>query len=248
MQRGSSATSPVTLRPAQEALLTAAAVTLGVTLVSAFAPTRWIATAVGGIFLGATWLLVFRRDDAAVEHAGLAFAGLVLPEPLDPRKLSRAAGVAALWALGLALLFFGPFYAGFRLYARLVWHARAMAPPWPTLHAGAAVNDVVGQLSLIALPEEVFYRGYLQTRLDDAWPLRVRLFGASVGPSVVVTSAIFALGHLLTIHDPGRLAVFFPSLVFGWLRARTGGVGASIAFHALCNLFSATLLQAYGPH
>ena len=85
------------------------------------------------------------------------------------------------------------------------------------------MNDVVGQLSLIALPEEVFYRGYLQTRLDDAWPLRVRLFGASVGPSVVVTSAIFALGHLLTIHDPGRLAVFFPSLVFGWLRARTGG-------------------------
>ncbi len=63
-----------------------------------------------------------------------------------------------------------------------------------------------------------------------------------------MTSAIFALGHLLTIHDPGRLAVFFPSLVFGWLRARTGGVGASIAFHALCNLFSATLLQAYGPH
>ena len=40
----------------------------------------------------------------------------------------------------------------------------------------------------------------------------------------------------------------FPSLVFGWLRARTEGVGASIAFHASCNLFSATLLQAYGPH
>jgi len=41
--------------------------------------------------------------------------------------------------------------------------------------------------------------------------------------------------------------VFFPSILFGWLRARTGGVGASIAFHALCNIYSATLLQIFGP-
>jgi membrane protease YdiL (CAAX protease family) len=54
------------------------------------------------------------------------------------------------------------------------------------------------------------------------------------------------LGHVATIHDPGRLAVFFPSLVFGWLRARTGGVGAAIAFHALCNLFSESLMRGYG--
>ena len=83
---------------------------------------------------------------------------------------------------------------------------------------------------------------------NDAWPAHVRLLGAPVGFSLIATSAIFAVGHVLTIHDPGRLAVFFPSLLFGWLRQRTGGVGASIAFHASCNLFSATLLQAYGPH
>jgi hypothetical protein len=34
--------------------------------------------------------------------------------------------------------------------------------------------------------------------------------------------------------------------VFGWLRARTGGVGASVAFHAMCNFFSATLQASYG--
>ena len=44
---------------------------------------------------------------------------------------------------------------------------------------------------------------------------------------------------------PARLAVFFPSLVFGFLRVRTRGIGASMLFHALCNLFSAYLLHSY---
>jgi len=234
------------MRPVHEAWLTATVVTALVTLASSVVPPQWIASAVGAIFLGATWLTVFRRDDAAVEHAGLAFSGLVLPAPLDARRIARGVRTALGWTLVLALVCFGPFYGGFRLYARWVWHAHVV--PLPPLHLGSTVNEVMGQIALIALPEEVFYRGYLQTRLDDAWPGRVRLLGAPIGLSVVVTSAIFALGHFMTIHDAGRLAVFFPSLLFGWLRERTGGVGASIAFHASCNLFSATLLQAYGPH
>lgn len=236
----------MSLRPAREALLTATVVTTIVTLASGFVPARWVASAVGGTFLAATWLMVFRRDDATVVRSGLAFAGLVLPEPLDARRIGRDLREAVGWALGLALVCFAPFYLGFRLYARWVWHAHPV--PWPPFHAGPALNEAVGQLALIALPEEAFYRGYLQTRLDDAWAARLRILGAPVGLSLVLTSAIFALGHVLTIHDAGRLAVFFPSLLFGWLRVRTRGVGASIVFHASCNLFSATLLQAYGPH
>jgi membrane protease YdiL (CAAX protease family) len=34
--------------------------------------------------------------------------------------------------------------------------------------------------------------------------------------------------------------------VFGWLRARTGGVGAPVAFHALCNLLSESLMRGTG--
>ena len=49
----------------------------------------------------------------------------------------------------------------------------------------------------------------------------------------------------MTEPHPARLAVFFPALLFGWLRARTGGIGASVVFHALCNLFSATLARGY---
>jgi membrane protease YdiL (CAAX protease family) len=57
---------------------------------------------------------------------------------------------------------------------------------------------------------------------------------------------IFAIGHVLTIRHPARLAVFFPALLFGWLRQRTGGVGASVLLHASCNIFSAALGRGYG--
>jgi len=62
----------------------------------------------------------------------------------------------------------------------------------------------------------------------------------------LVAAAIFAVGHVLTIRHPARLAVFFPALVFGWLRARTKGVGAPVLFHAACNIFSAALMRGYG--
>ncbi|HEV8550364.1 MAG TPA: CPBP family glutamic-type intramembrane protease, partial [Polyangiaceae bacterium] len=37
-----------------------------------------------------------------------------------------------------------------------------------------------------------------------------------------------------------------PALLFGWLRARTRGIGASVALHALCNLFASYLARSYG--
>jgi membrane protease YdiL (CAAX protease family) len=124
----------------------------------------------------------------------------------------------------------------------------------PHLHFALAVkpldaaNEILGQLFVIALPEEAFYRGYLQSRLDDEWPARWRVLGARVGPGWLVAAAIFAAGHLATIHAPARLAVFFPALLFGWLRARTGGIGASVVFHMLCNVYSQALGRGYGMY
>ena len=52
-------------------------------------------------------------------------------------------------------------------------------------------------------------------------------------------------GHLLVIPNPQRLAVFFPALVFGWMRARTGSIAAGATFHALCNVVSDVLHTSY---
>ena len=98
---------------------------------------------------------------------------------------------------------------------------------------------------VVAIPEELFFRGYLMERLEQVWPPTRRLFGARVGWALVVSSALFALGHLLVIPNPQRLAVFFPALVFGWMRARTGSIAAGATFHALCNVVSDVLHTSY---
>jgi hypothetical protein len=99
----------------------------------------------------------------------------------------------------------------------------------------------LAQLLVVALPEEYFFRGYVQTRLEVRWPSRRRLFGARVGMALVVASALFAIAHLLVDGNALRLAVFFPALVFGWMRQATGSILAGVLFHAASNLVSEVL-------
>ena len=143
------------------------------------------------------------------------------------------------WALLFAAIFFPPFWLGYR------WWWQVDQPLQLVLPAEYG-SRVMGQLLVIALPEEAFFRGYLQSALDGAWPKKRRILGAEVGWGLVVSAAIFAVGHVLTIPHPARLAVFFPALLFGWMRARTGGIGASVLFHAMCNLLSSLLAGGYG--
>lgn len=223
-----------------EALLASAVTTGVVTAVSALAPTKLVATLVGLIFLAATWFLVWRKDDARVVRSGLSLGGVVLPGPLRPGVLLREAGRALAWGLGATAVVAVPYFIGWKVW----WHPHHSFSF--AIHPREALNDVVGQLVIIALPEEAFYRGYLQSRLDEAWEPRWKVLGATIGLGLLVSSAIFAVGHLATVHLPVRLAVFFPSLAFGWLRARTGGIGAGVVFHASCNLLSEVLGRGYG--
>lgn len=92
---------------------------------------------------------------------------------------------------------------------------------------------VLMQLLLVALPEEVFFRGYLQNRLGN------NIKG------IVVVSLLFALGHFITLCVGGEhnlsvcsqsVLTFFPSLVMGYLYYKTGTLWASVLFHFLANI------------
>lgn len=239
-----SASSPPTTqrRALVEALAVAAAVTGIVTLESMLVPEKHVATAVGLTFLTATWAMVWRRDDATVVRSGLSFGGLVLGGSGAERHVLGSFARAFVWAAALSAIVFVPFFFGWRWW----WHPGGHFVL--DLKPASLANDVAGQVLMIALPEEAFYRGYLQSRLDDAFDVRFDVAGARLSPSIFLTSAIFALGHLATIHDPVRLAVFFPSLLFGWLRARTRGVGAGVLFHASCNIYSELLGRGFGMY
>lgn len=237
-----SPSSELTPRRASAAkpLLCAIVTAFVVTVLSYVLPAEYAATGVGLAFLAATYWCALRSDDPdAARRYGLSLGGLLDPEPVAGRRLVADAARAIAVAVLIGLVFFPPFWAGYVLW----WQPRAafLLPSWPGF-----VDEALGQWLVIALPEEAFYRGYLQTALDEAWPRRIRVLGADLGPSVVVASALFAVGHVATEIHPSRLSVFFPALVFGWLRARTGGIGAGVAFHALCNLFASFLARSYG--
>lgn len=220
------------------------------TAASYFTPADHGTTAVGFIFLAATFACALPRSSPhPPAHYGLALGGLFEPAPLNPARLIRESLRATLVATILLALIILPFAWGFEL-----WYAPPQAWSWERAWgtnsdshpAFALLNLFLTHLLVVALPEEVFFRGYLQTALDDRWSSRLHLLGASLGWSLVVSGIIFALGHLATTPQAGRLAVFFPSLLFGFLRARSGGVGASIVLHAQCNVLAHVLGRGYG--
>jgi membrane protease YdiL (CAAX protease family) len=233
------------MKPAHEALVVVAIVTGAVALITTLLPEKWHTTLVGFVFLAATWGLVWHRDDETVRRAGLSLGGLVIPGRLDRAALVRSVLQASAWAVGLLFIVAVPFYFGWRLWFS---HFMPQLSFSLALRPGETANEVLGQLFVIALPEEAFYRGYLQTRLDDAWAPRWNVLGARVGPGLIVAAVLFALGHVVTVHSATRLAVFFPALVFGWLRARTQGIGASVGFHMLCNVYSLALGRGFGVY
>ncbi len=133
-----------------------------------------------------------------------------------------------------------------RSLAHLVWPYGTAAHFKPRLPAKLDLW-LVDQLFVVALPEEFFYRGYLQTRLRDAMPQGRFFLGARLGPAFFLTAALFAFGHL-AVFEVWRLAVFFPALLFGWVRERTGTVIGAALLHASCNIYELILRASFfGP-
>jgi membrane protease YdiL (CAAX protease family) len=97
---------------------------------------------------------------------------------------------------------------------------------------------------LVALPEEMFYRGFLEHRLDRLWPT-VRWFVVPLSRTVVLASALFALGHFLGEYNPARLGPFFPAFVFSMLVRRGGSMAGAVFYHGASNAFSALLFAGY---
>lgn len=135
-----------------------------------------------------------------------------------------------------------------------IYRGRAAAKQGGDYSAGESLTWlflwVLTQVLFVALPEEYFYRGYLQTRLADAFDAggtdRTPIWG--ITKSNATASFLFALGHFLVPVNgmilPNRLSVFFPSIVFGWLREKTGTIAGSVTYHAASNL----MVIAAAPH
>jgi membrane protease YdiL (CAAX protease family) len=196
-------------------------------------PSGLLAANVGGVAA----ILFVLLPDARIRARGETWREYGLPwwGASDPRTW-RAWGRGALRGLAVCAVVLPAF-------AVLFWAWQGFPVFTPRLPSRPALR-VATQFLVIALPEELFYRGWMQT----AWARRGagrRVLGAEIGPGFLATQLLFAAGHLVTLQ-PWRLATFFPGLLFGWVRARTGNVVAPVVVHALSNLLLA-LLEASLP-
>lgn len=195
--------------------------------VGAVEPTGLLRRNLGGVAA----LLFLLVPDHRIRAQGASWSDYGLPWwGLRDRRTWRAWGRGAAVGLLVSVLVLPAFALGLLAVARLAGIPSAFAFRLPPGLGVAAAT----QLLAVALPEELFYRGWMQTGWARSGPQR-RVLGASIGPGFLATQALFAVGHLVTLQ-PWRLLTFFPGLLFGWLRARTGDVVAPVVVHAMSNL------------
>ncbi len=208
---------------------------------------------VGGVFL-ITAVKLSQREPGGMRRYGIDLSGLLTPPDADDARpagplgiydLARALRDAARpalreagFALGLAAVIFPPVVVGFSVYHGPL-HPFRWNPP------DDLGSFALTQLVVVALPEEALFRGYVQTRLGDRWP-QGRFHGAPIDArALMLQAALFALLHFASIPSPARLAVFVPGLLFGWVRAKRGGIGAAMLLHALSNVLAEILERGW---
>ena len=102
------------------------------------------------------------------------------------------------------------------------------------------------QLLLVAFPEEFFFRGYMQGNLNRILPPQNKFMGVPFGWAQILTAIFFAFSHSIIHVQWWHVFIFFPALVFSWLKEKTGTIWAAVLFHATCNVFSFWVVASYG--
>ena len=172
------------------------------------------------------------------------------PEPVG--KGLAIAGVSIAVIIPLFALGYFAFYeiaCNSQLLAHLVPHnlcgryggLAGLHAPVITLTSGTGAPTLSGefiltQFAVVALPEELFFRGLLLTLLEKRFPPKRRFLGGGIGLALVLSAAAFALIHLPKDGDPRALAAFFPGLLFGWMRSAPGSILASTITHGCSNI------------
>jgi membrane protease YdiL (CAAX protease family) len=183
-----------------------------------------------GVLLGAAVATAVVLVIAALSAARLSCEPLRSRLALDGSRLGAAAFVvAAAGCAAVSSTFDAAFGAlGLEQTGAIAQLNRALAGLSPgNLAVAVGVAGVAAPFA-----EELFFRGYVQTRLCLRW-------GKWTG--VVVTAALFGLVHFDWIHSP---SAFLIGLYLGWLTARSGGIAPAIAAHTVNNVLWAVATSA----
>ncbi len=187
---------------------------------------------------------------------GAAWLGLKSNEP------TGVAATIMIWAIGLALMI----WAANRHKEVKSGRANLIAsflflllPVGIALVSGklslVIVSTVIWQFVFSGFGEEFIYRGYIQSRLNQAYGRPLRVFGIQFGAGLVIASLLFGLLHVFASYDP---AVGFSSLAwgelwgnllaglfFGVIREKSGTILAPAIAHGLPDAVGEGLMKIF---
>ena len=187
------------------------------------------------LFLYAPMLFLARRSEDIYDY-GFRLA------PLKRGLMTAVTAIAIIFPL---------FAIGYFVFYEVACHSKLLAHLVPRnmcLHYGgldgvhapkltlAFAEFCLVQMLVVALPEELFFRGFLLGLLEKRFPPKRRILGGGIGLALVLSSLAFALIHIPKDGDPRVLATFFPGLLFGWMRSATKSIVASTITHGASNI------------
>ncbi len=117
----------------------------------------------------------------------------------------------------------------------------------PSLTGKATVVNGISALLFyvffLGLGEELLFRGYIQSRLNEAWGTPYRFYGVPWGWGTVIASILFGAMHVLNLASLvggdwqlmpwWGLWTCFAGLVNGLVREKTGSIAAPAILHGL---------------
>lgn len=208
-----------------EPLFVLAVILLALKLAQIFFPPAWVGLLAPLLLLYVPVLLSWRAQ-----------------QPFDFVDRSYAQFLKGFGAFALmTLLVFPPYVAVAHYWMLKIFHFQSFrAASWLTFG-----KPWFYQLLVVALPEEFFFRGYFQSRLNQYFKPRWRFLGISFGWGLILTALIFAFAHSVIQLKWWHFSIFFPGLLFGYLKERTGSITAPVLFHAFSNCFTVWFLQSY---
>jgi len=182
---------------------------------------------------------------------------------LDTAKIDGVAFVALTWVIALALMVWvlnhhKPVKSGrANIIATLLF---LVLPIGVGLALGklslVIISTVIWQFVFSGFGEEFIYRGYFQSRLNQAFGRPISLFGIQFGIGLVIASLLFGLLHVVNSYDPAigfsslawsaLLSNFIGGLFLGVIREKTGTLLASGIAHGLPDAVGEPLIKIFG--
>lgn len=148
-----------------------------------------------------------------------------------PRGREWAVGTAYFLGIIIPLSFLA---AGLHVYRFAPLHA-----PWWQI-AGIAIGTFFGILWVVALSEELFFRGVIERALLDAWPSPLL--------AILVSAVLYGCSHLAYRHFPNwqdAVVTTVLGVACGMAYASTGSVRTSMVTHALTVAAARVLFKPY---